>query len=91
LSHTLIIAFAIILAGGLIAGAIIYVDQRNQPEVIETNNPEGAFDLAMSGYKCEAPIEPDGGYAPISIEMLSDLTGNAINPYPGPFRCTAPS
>ena len=91
MTKTLVIAAAIVVAGALVGGAIVFVDLQNQPDVIQTTSAQDAWEYANGGWTCESsegkPMTVD------SLELFA-RTENEANVsdlfMENPITCTEP-
>ena len=97
MKRTLVIAAAIVIAGAMIGGAVLYVTARDSPEVIKTRSAQEVWEYASAGWRCEVPT--DEGLKPINLEVLKIFAGAEDAANSGDFwahsaklaRCTEPS
>jgi hypothetical protein len=69
MNRTLVIAAAILVAGAMIAGAILFVSTEGRSEEITTHSAPEALDYAEAGWRCEVP-QRDGTYKPMGVSSL---------------------
>ena len=95
MKRTLVIAAAILIAGAMAGGAILYVSIQGRPKVVETTSAQEAYEYASAGWRCEVPT--DEGLKPINSEVLKILAQGENGADMGdlwdadaPARCTEP-
>ena len=98
MKRTLLIAGVVVIAGALIAGAVLYVSAQDNPEVVETRSAQEAWEYASAGWRCKVPTEE--GLRPINLEVLELFAraekeaGSDARFWAGsasPAHCTEPS
>jgi hypothetical protein len=104
MKSALLVSAAILLAGGMVAAAILYVHVESRPEVIETRSAQEAWEYADAGWHCAIPVGDDPDLV-VTDEGLKPSAASGLEPFarlenesdellwasaPRPARCTEP-